>query len=74
MFSVVYDDRVAVASAFDNIPENWTLLDCRALIDGPGNAPELLDQIVDDAIAKINSGQRLCFAQTCPEIFTPRGI
>ena len=62
MFSVVYDDRVAVASAFDNIPENWTLLDCRALIDGPGNAPELLDQIVDDAIAKINSGQRLCFA------------
>ena len=48
MFSVVYDDRVAVG-VLDNIPENGTH-SMPSPNHGPGNAK--LDQIVDDGIER----------------------
>ncbi len=62
MFSIVFDGRIAVASVFDAIPENWRVIDCRPLIDGPGNSDELVQSILDLGIASLNESKKVCFA------------
>jgi nucleoside-diphosphate-sugar epimerase len=62
MFSVVYDRKIAVASVFDEIPEAWTVIDCRPLIDGPGNSEQLVEHILKCGIDNLLNGQRVCFA------------
>jgi nucleoside-diphosphate-sugar epimerase len=62
MFSVVHDGRIAVASIFDDIPHDWFVVDCRPLIDGPGNAEELVHKILQIGLEQLDSGERICFA------------
>lgn len=62
MFSVVYGDKIAVASVFDGIPEAWTVVDCRPLIDGPGNSKQLVQHILKSGIDNLLNGRRVCFA------------
>jgi hypothetical protein len=38
--------RLAVESAFDDLPPGWHILDVRGVIDGPGNAKGLVDGYV----------------------------
>jgi len=62
MFSVVYDSRIAVASIFDDIPRDWFVVDCRPLIDGPGNASELVQYLLMSGLEQLSSGRKVCFA------------
>ena len=62
MFSVVYDSRIAVASIFDDIPHEWFVVDCRPLIDGPGNAKELIQNLLAIGLEQLRRGKRICFA------------
>lgn len=62
MFTVVYRDSIAVASVFDAIPANWAVIDCRALIDGPGNSQSHIDSIVAEALKELVAGNRICLA------------
>jgi len=62
MFSVIYDDRIAVASIFDAIPAGWNVVDCRPLIDGPGNADELVQEILAIGLNQIRESKKVCFA------------
>jgi dTDP-4-dehydrorhamnose reductase len=62
MFSVVYDERIAVASIFDEIPEPWVVVDCRPLIDGPGNADQLVQNILQSGLDKLHDAHKVCFA------------
>lgn len=62
MFSVVYNDTIAVASVFDDIPPNWLVVDCRPLIDGDGNAMQLVEGILAVGLGQLNLGRKVCFA------------
>jgi len=62
MFSVVHVDRIAVASIFDDIPHDWFVVDCRPLIDGPGNAEELVQNLLTIGLELLISGKKVCFA------------
>jgi|694.fasta_scaffold54892_3 dTDP-4-dehydrorhamnose reductase len=62
MFSVVFDNRIAVASIFDDLPRDWFIVDCRPLIDGPGNAEELIQNLLTIGIEQLSSGSKVCFA------------
>ena len=62
MFSVVFDNRIAVASIFDDIPRDWFVVDCRPLIDGPGNAEELVQSLLSIGLEQLCSGNKVCFA------------
>ena len=62
MFSVVHGDRIAVASIFDDIPHEWFVVDCRPLIDGPGNAEELVHNLLVIGLDQLSSGKKICFA------------
>lgn len=62
MFSVVYDGRIAVASIFDDIPRDWFVVDCRPLIDGPGNAEQLVQNLLTIGLEQLSSGRKVCFA------------
>ncbi len=62
MFSIVYNGKIAVSSVFDNIPEPWLVVDCRPLIDGPGNSDELIQNILNLALEKLHEGNKICFA------------
>jgi len=62
MFSVVYDNRIAVSSVFDDIPRDWFVVDCRPLIDGPGNAEELVQNLLTIGLEQLRSGKKVCFA------------
>lgn len=61
MFSVVLPGKVAVSSILDSLPEGWVRVDCRPLVDGPGNSPELIDSILDEALKQIHAGAKVCF-------------
>ena len=62
MFSVVYEGKIAVASIFDDIPGDWFVLDCRPLIDGPGNADELVQNLLGIGLQQLSSRTKVCFA------------
>lgn len=62
MFSVVYNDAIAVASVFDDIPPNWLVVDCRPLIDGDGNAKQLVEGILAVGLGQLKLGRKVCFA------------
>lgn len=62
MFSVIYDGRIAVASIFDDIPRDWFVVDCRPLIDGAGNAEELVQNLLTIGLEQLRSGNKVCFA------------
>lgn len=62
MFSVVYDNKIAVSSIFDDIPHDWFVVDCRPLIDGPGNAEELVQNLLTIGLEQLKSGKKVCFA------------
>lgn len=56
MFSEI-TTRLAVASAYDAVPPGWEKLDVRGLIDGPGNAPALIDSYVTEGLALLSRPQ-----------------
>jgi nucleoside-diphosphate-sugar epimerase len=62
MFSVVHGDKIAVASIFDDIPHDWFVVDCRPLIDGPGNAEELVKNLLTIGLEQLSTGKKVCFA------------
>lgn len=62
MFSVVHGDKIAVASIFDDIPRDWFVVDCRPLIDGAGNAEELVQNLLTIGLEQLSSGEKVCFA------------
>jgi dTDP-4-dehydrorhamnose reductase len=62
MFSIVYDNSIAVSSIFDDIPRDWFVVDCRPLIDGPGNAEELVQNLLTIGLEQLRSGKKVCFA------------
>lgn len=62
MFSVVHGKKIAVASIFDDIPHEWFVVDCRPLIDGPGNAEELVQNLLAIGLDQLSSGKKICFA------------
>jgi nucleoside-diphosphate-sugar epimerase len=62
MFSVVYDGKISVASIFDDIPQDWFVVDCRPLIDGPGNSEELIQSLLENGLQQLRSGRKVCFA------------
>lgn len=61
MFSVIHDDKISVASIFDDIPKDWFIVDCRPLIDGPGNAEELIQRLLEIGLQRLRSGGKVCF-------------
>jgi nucleoside-diphosphate-sugar epimerase len=62
MFSVVHDGKISVASIFDDIPQDWFVVDCRPLIDGPGNSEELIQSLLENGLQQLSSGGKVCFA------------
>ena len=62
MFSVVHDGKISVASIFDDIPQDWFIVDCRPLIDGPGNSEELIQSLLEKGLQQLRSGRKVCFA------------
>lgn len=62
MFSVVYEGKIAVASIFDDTPGDWFVVDCRPLIDGPGNAAELVQNLLGIGLQHLSSRTKVCFA------------
>jgi nucleoside-diphosphate-sugar epimerase len=62
MFSVVHDGKISVASIFDDIPQDWSIIDCRPLIDGPGNSEELIQSLLENGLQQLRIGGKICFA------------
>ena len=62
MFSIVYNNCIAVSSIFDDIPRDWFVVDCRPLIDGPGNAEELVQNLLAIGLEQLKNGSKVCFA------------
>jgi len=60
VFSQVIKSKVAVASVDDELPTGWSALDCRVIIDGPGNPPSLIDELVSSGMAILAENGKVC--------------
>jgi nucleoside-diphosphate-sugar epimerase len=61
VFSIILPDKVAVASVQDAVPSGWQSIDCRPMIDGAGNSPELVEMIVSSGLEVLSNGVPVCF-------------
>lgn len=62
MFSEILPGQISVASIFDLIPKEWSVIDCRPMIDGPGNSQQLIQSLLQSGLVGLENGRKICFA------------